>query len=556
MDSKQKWLQEEKLDRSLRKELENMTKEEERDAFYRELAFGTAGIRGIVGAGSNRMNIYTLRKANHGYAQYLLQTQKAPYKVVIAYDTRHNSRDFAIESARVLASYGIRSLIFSQPTPTPELSFAVRNLNASGGIVVTASHNPPQYNGYKVYDETGCQLTPDKITIIQEAIAKAPSPFTMKLKTIGALEKAGTVKFITERFDELYAQAVLGVQVQPALKKKIKIVYTPLHGTGGRMATKLLQSLGYEAYFVAEQMLGDGDFTTVKSPNPEEPKALALACALGKEVGADLIVANDPDADRIGIAIPEGNGYRYLTGNETGALLIDYKARFKPPVNGVLFDTVVTSPLGAIIARRHNIEVVSTLTGFKYIGSAAKKLVGTDKNFFFGYEESYGYIVDDITRDKDGMQGMVILAEMTNYYALQGKTLSDALEEVYRTYGYVASKTDNMYFTGEAGAKEMQKIMDYFRKLTLADLKPDVVAIEDYLLSRRLGQNAGELTLPKENVLKFFLKDGGFFILRPSGTEPKLKIYYITLGKDRKASDAALVNIGIKVAKMITEARK
>ncbi|MBO7535640.1 MAG: phospho-sugar mutase, partial [Bacilli bacterium] len=521
------------------------------DAFYTDITFGTGGMRGVIGAGTNRMNIYTLRRANYGYGKVLLAHYDKP-SVAIAYDPRHKSLDFAKDSARVLASLGIKVFLFDKITPTPELSFAVRFLHATGGIVVTASHNPPEYNGYKIYDHTGCQYVPDLVDEVIKEIDKAPGYFDINPKPYDELVKEGLIEIIGKEVDEAFLNAVKGIQVKAGAKKEIKIVFTPLHGTSGYLGSKLLTDLGYDFVAVKEQMVPDGDFSTVKSPNPENASAFELAIKYAKEANADLVIATDPDADRLGIAVLHNGEYKYLTGNQTGAVLINYLCKFRPFPKAKLFNTIVTGSLGAEIAKKHGIETFSTLTGFKYIGEQATLLEGTDTKFFFGYEESYGYVIGDFVRDKDSLQAITMISEAANYYHSIGKTLVDVLEDLYKEYGYHQEGLVNIGLAGEEGAKKIGRILNHFRVNNPAGF--DIVAKEDYELRKRYDYLEGKesnLTLPVSNVIKFFLKDGSWFVLRPSGTEPKMKVYIACVAPSMDEAKAKVKDIENKVMKIV-----
>ena len=527
-----KWKEFQNLDSELKSELFAMTDAELSDAFYTDLEFGTGGMRGILGPGSNRMNIYTIMKANYGYGKYILRLPQKLHSVVIAYDCRRNSVRFAKTSAQVLASMGIKVYLFTKITPTPQLSFAVRYLKAGGGIVVTASHNPPNYNGYKIYDQNGCQLVPDLAQIVIDEIAVAPDPFTYDLPTISELVENGMIQYLDELIDDEYLAKVKSIKVQKELNKDdFKIVFTPLHGTSAYLGQKMLKEEGYNVIPVKEQMVADSNFSTVALPNPEDPKAFELAIKYAKENDADVCIATDPDADRVGLAVKHQGDFRLLTGNQTGAILIYYLAtqrEIKP--NSVLFNTIVTSPLGAVIAKSFGIDVVSTLTGFKFIGEQAELISKEGKNFFFGYEESYGYVVADFVRDKDSLQALLLCSEVSCFYKKQGKTLVDVLNEIYDKYGYYHEDLVNIALAGESGAKTIAKILDYFRNnvtTELGDMK--FISKEDYKLSTIIKNGkTSQLTLPKSNVLKYTLLDGSWFVLRPSGTEPKMKVYVST----------------------------
>ena len=482
-------------------------------------------MRGILGPGTNRMNIYTMRRANYGYGQYILQTKKANPSVVIAYDCRHNSRLFAEESARVLATMGIKVLLFDKITPTPELSFAVRELKATGGIVITASHNPPNYNGYKIYDDFGCQLVPDLADIVIDEIAKAPDAFQIDVESFASLKQKGYIEIVDDSIDTAYLNKVKSIRVHPDLNKEnFLVVFTPLHGTSSLLGQRLLQETGYSCIPVVEQMVADPNFSTVSSPNPENKEAFDLAIAYAKKHHADICIATDPDADRMGIAVNHQGNYVLLTGNQTGAILIQYLAKYRTlKKKGVLFNTIVTSPLGAAIARKYHLDVISTLTGFKYIGEQAKLLENTEREFFFGYEESYGYVVSDFVRDKDSLQALLLCSEVACYYKNQGKTLVDVLEEIYQEYGYYHDHLINITLTGASGAQKIEEILNYFHNEKQSNFQGlKIVAKEDYLLQQRFENNqTTKLALPKANVIKYFLDDGSWFVLRQAEQNQK-----------------------------------
>lgn len=532
-----RYLTEPTLSDEYREELTHMSQEEINDAFYRELEFGTAGFRGIIGPGSNRLNIYVIRKATVGFAKYLLVKYGARakiYGVVISHDNRLFSREFAIEAARTLSSYGIKSYLFDSLRPTPELSYAVRKSKAVGGIMITASHNPKEYNGYKVYDKNGCQLLPNDIAPLVDIIAKLG--FELDVKR-GNDPHPGQILILDESYDEMYRIGVRQVQINKDLDKSgFKIVFSPQHGTAYDNAMKLFRHLMYEVIPVKEQCFPDPYFSNTKSPNPENPEAYELGLIYAKENNADLIMVTDPDADRIGIAFLDSKGeYELFTGNQTGALLINYLLSQKQekgtlPKNGVIFNTIVTSSLGKKIADSYGVETESLLTGFKYIGDRIHYYSKTkEKTFVFGYEESYGYLISPFVRDKDSLQALVIIAEMVNYYRLQGKRLDQVMEEISRKFGYHKDLLHSVYFKGQSGAETMNQILDKLHSeplTSVGDLK--VVTVEDYLyLTKTTGEDVEYIeNLPVTNAIKFFLEDGSSIAIRPSGTEPKCKFYY------------------------------
>jgi phosphoglucomutase len=550
----QRWLENPNLDSDLLNELKNKSEKDLEDMFYTTLKFGTGGMRGILGPGINRLNIYTIRRANNGLAKYLVQNypkEALNRGVVIAHDNRRMSKEFALESAKVLGSYGIKSYLFSDLRPTPELSFAVRKLDALAGIVVTASHNPPNYNGYKIYDEYGCQYTPKYANEIIEYVNQTKDIFAIETKSKEFLEKNQLLEYIDEEIDIAYLNFLKQIAINKELKKSIKVVFTPLHGTSGYLGKRLIEELGYELYPVTEQMVPDPNFSTVKLPNPEEKDAFELAIKLGKEVNADILIATDPDADRLGVAVKEGKEYILLNGNQTGALLIYYILTQKQkkkilPEKGVVFNTIVTSDLGAKIARSFGLEVISTLTGFKFIGEQARFLETSDRKFVFGYEESYGYVIDDGVRDKDSLQAILMIMEASNYYlAKENKTLNDKLVDIYKEYGFYLEGLKNIHLLGKTGQEMIKKIMDYFRNnppQKVNDLA--IVKREDFLLSKsyELGKEKN-IDLDKSDVLKYYLEDDSWFVLRPSGTEPKLKIYAGVITDDIDSSKKAVEDL-------------
>ncbi len=538
----EKWINYKNLDSKIREELLSKNETELEDMFYTTLSFGTGGMRGVLGAGINRLNIYTIRRANNGLAQYLINTyseKELTRGVVIAHDNRHMSKEFARESARVLGAYGIKSFLFTDLRPTPELSFAVRYLKALAGIVVTASHNPPNYNGYKIYDEYGCQYTPRYADQIIEYVNETKDLFEIKTKTISELESENLIEYIDESIDKAYLDLVKSISINPDTEKRIKIVFTPLHGTSGVLGTRLLEEEGYDVNPVPEQMINDPNFPTVKLPNPEEKGAYDLAIKLGEKINADLLIATDPDADRLGIAVLHDGEYVLMNGNQTGALLIYYILTQKSKLNilpkkGVVFNTIVTSDLGAKIARSYGMDVISTLTGFKFIGEQARYLENDEREFVFGYEESYGYVINDGVRDKDSLQAILMISEAANYYLVhENKTLYDKLIEVYEQYGYYLEGLKNVHLLGKEGQERISRIMDYFRNAELNNINNhEIIVKEDFLLSKRYQNKKVEsIDLDKSNVLKYNLDNESWFVLRPSGTEPKLKIYAGVIGK-------------------------
>ncbi|SEH44531.1 alpha-phosphoglucomutase [Halobacillus karajensis] len=542
------------LDADLASKLDEITSDEQslEDAFYKNLEFGTGGMRGKLGPGTNRMNIYTVRKAAEGLAAYVNDQGLSNRGVAIAYDSRYMSKEFAVETARVLGHHGIPSYVFTSLRPTPELSFAVRHLNAAAGVVVTASHNPPEYNGFKAYNEDGGQLPPEQAEIMIDFVNKVENELNVEAADQKELEEQGLLRWVDEEVDEAYLEALKGVTVQSDIKKDLSLVFTPLHGTARDLVEKGLQQSGFTSiHIVEEQAKPDPEFSTVASPNPEEHQAFEMAIEQGESIGADLLMATDPDADRLGIAVPNEKGeYVVLTGNQTGALLLDYilGQSQQLPKNGVMIKTIVTSEFGRVIANAYGIDSLDTLTGFKFIGEKIREYEQTGEHqFVFGYEESYGYLVKDFARDKDAVQAALLAAEVGAYWKNQGKTLLDALDELYEKHGYFLEDLQSMKLEGKAGAEQIKAIMDDFRN---ADIKEaggkKVVAVEDYSTTVRKFVQEGkeeEMDLPTSNVVKFILEDDCWFCLRPSGTEPKIKFYYGVKSESKTDSQALLAAV-------------
>ncbi len=529
MDYKERYNEWLLFDDDTKQELLKITDEKEiEDRFYKDLAFGTGGMRGIMGAGPNRMNRYTISRATLGLANYLSEFQKPQKSVAIAYDSRNNSEDFAKCAAEVLAVKGITVYLFDKITPTPVLSFAVRHLGCIAGIVITASHNPKEYNGYKVYDENGCQLVPslaDKVIAhVQEITDYRAVP---RLDFEVALQ-SGMIQMVGDEVLDAFLDAVK-TQALYTEPSKLKIVYTPLHGTGNIPVRRILKD--YSVSVVKEQAVPDGDFSTVRSPNPEEKDALNLAIEQAKTEAADLVLGTDPDCDRVGIAVRHNGDYVLLTGNQVGALLADFVLRFKADTRNeksTLVKTIVTNDLGANIGRKYGLQIVETLTGFKYIGDQINRYEKTgEKEFVMGYEESYGYLVGTHARDKDAVVASMLICEMTAYHKNNGKTLVDALEEIYKEYGYYLDALDSFVLQGIDGVQKMNAVLDALRARG-ASAFPDVETVQDF--SEGIGD------LPKENVLKYLFRNGSWLAVRPSGTEPKLKVYYSVRGESHEAA--------------------
>jgi phosphoglucomutase len=514
------------FDKDTEKELLSVTEEKEiEDRFYKDLEFGTGGMRGVMGAGSNRMNKYTVGRATEGLANYLKSVYKGKISVAIAFDSRNNSRQFAHFAACVLSAHGIRVFLFDKLMPTPVLSFAVRHLKCNAGIVITASHNPKEYNGYKIYDSKGCQIVPKYANEIIKCVYAV-----MDLKAIPFMkeEEAAATGLIKSIGDEVLDEFTKAVEKQKLYTEKsdLKIIFTPLHGTGNVPVRRVLRDMNVSV--VKEQELPDGSFSTLRSPNPEERDALTLALNQAKKENADIVLGTDPDCDRVGVGVRHGGEFRLLTGNQIGALLVSFvlmmkKAELTP--KSTLVKTIVTNELGANIARRYGLNIVETLTGFKYIGDRINHYEETEeKDFVIGYEESYGYLVGTHSRDKDAVVASMLICEMAAYFKNRGKTLVDALEDIYEEYGFYLDALDSFTFSGKDGAQRIKAIMADFRSRG-AEIFGGLKAVKDY--------GTGLEGLPKENVLKFIFEDGSWLAVRPSGTEPKLKVYYSVRAKGR-----------------------
>ncbi|MBR5536257.1 MAG: phospho-sugar mutase [Clostridia bacterium] len=542
----ERWLNSEKIDEATRKELLSMSEEEIHDAFYKDMEFGTAGLRGIIGAGTNRINIYTVRKATQGYAEYLMDHEFRAVRrgVVIAYDNRRMSYEFALATAGVFAANGIKSYLFESLRPTPELSFAVRHLDCFAGVVITASHNPPEYNGYKIYDSHGCQLTPeysDKVTICVNRIEDELSVPCLSLEEAGAL-----IQVIGKEVDEAYYKAVKEIQVNPDLDKSdLKIVYSPQHGTGNVPVRKVLADLGYNVIPVYEQCEPDTEFSNTKSPNPESPLAYELPLKKAVENNADIVILTDPDCDRLGVAVLHEGEYKLMTGNQGGAVLLQYilsqkKEQGTLPENGLIFNTVVTSDLGDRVAEKYGVGVEKTLTGFKFIGDKIHNHKHSDgKIFLFGYEESYGYLIAPFVRDKDAVQSSLMLCEAAAFYKAQGKTLYDVLNDIYAEFGYYKDSLTSLTIPGEDGALRIKNILAELRSNPKSEVCGiSVKEIQDFTTAEMIVKG-----FPKSNVLKYILEDGTWIAIRPSGTEPKCKFYYSIVAKDASEVEEKLLAI-------------
>ncbi|MBQ7433910.1 MAG: phospho-sugar mutase [Lachnospiraceae bacterium] len=566
----EEWLRNPYFDEETKAELRAIQEDDNeiKERFYAELEFGTAGLRGIIGAGLNRMNIYTVRKATQGLANYILKTGNDKKGVAIAYDSRRMSPEFADEAALCLNANGIPAYVFESLRPTPELSFAVRKLGCISGINITASHNPPEYNGYKVYWEDGAQITPPHDTGIMAEVKAITDLTTVKTMPKAEAVAAGLYHAIGAEVDDAY-MAELKKQVKnqaviDAMQKDIKIVYTPLHGTGNIPVRRILKELGFEnVYVVREQEQPDGNFPTVNYPNPEAAEAFALGLKLAKEVDADLVLATDPDADRLGVYVKDSKSgeYKTLTGNMSGCLLADYEIsqiqeQQGLPEDGALIKTIVTTNLADAIAKYYGIELIEVLTGFKFIGQQILKFETTGKGtYLFGFEESYGCLIGTHARDKDAIVATMALAEVAAYYKSKNMTLWDAMIAMYEKYGYYKDGIVSLSFKGLSGLEKMQEIMNTLRNATPKTFGPyKVLSARDYKLDRIVNLETGEVTttgLPTSNVLYYDLSDDAWLCVRPSGTEPKIKLYYGVKGTSLEDADAKSAELGEIVKKVI-----
>lgn len=563
------WLSSNVVDDIMKNELRSIKDEKEiEDRFYKDLDFGTGGLRGVIGAGSNRMNIYTVSKATQGFANYLNGRFKNP-SVAIAYDSRNMSKEFSKAAALTLCANNVKVYLYEGLRPTPMLSFAVRELNCSGGIVVTASHNPKEYNGYKVYDEFGGQVTDEKANIIINEVNKINSFDVIKsISEEEAIAKKLLV-YIGEDIDKLYIDAAKGLTIRKELVKEkakdLKVIYTPIHGSGNMPVRRVLKELGYTGVSVVkEQEMPDGNFPTASYPNPEEPAVFKLALEMAKKENPDVIFATDPDCDRIGVVVKDSEGeYRVLTGNQTGLLLTQYildslKEENKLPENGIIIKTIVTTDGAKKIAESYNVELMEVLTGFKYIGEKIQEFKENgDKTYLFGFEESYGYLAGDFVRDKDAVIASMLIAEMTLYYKEKGKSLYDALVELYEKYGYFKETLVSFELKGKEGAEKIAKCIDSLRNEKLVEVNGVKVNTKyDYKLSIEeniVNGDKKDINLPKSNVLKFVLDNGSWFVVRPSGTEPKMKAYVAVQGNGLKDADNKLESFKSEVVKLINE---
>ena len=560
----QKWVDFAELPDYLRHDLENMDEKTKEDAFYTNLEFGTAGMRGLIGAGTNRINIYVVRQATEGLAR-LIESKGGNEKergVAIAYDSRHFSPEFAFESAAVLAKHGIKSYVFESLRPTPELSFAVRHLNCFAGIMVTASHNPAPFNGYKVYGEDGGQMPPHDADALTTYIRAIENPFAVEVADVEAEKASGLIEVIGEAVDVEYLKEVKDVNINPALieefGKDMKIVYTPLHGTGEMLARRALAQAGFDSVQVVEaQATPDPDFSTVKSPNPESQAAFALAEELGRQVGADVLVATDPDADRVGVEVLQKDGsYLNLSGNQIGAIMAKYileahKNAGTLPENAALCKSIVSTDLVTKIAESYGATMFNVLTGFKFIAEKIQEFEEKHNHtYMMGFEESFGYLIKPFVRDKDAIQAVLVVAELAAYYRSRGLTLADGIEEIYKEYGYYAEKTISVTLSGVDGAEQIKAIMAKFRNNAPKEWNATAITVvEDFKAQTATAADGTvtNLTTPPSDVLKYTLADGSWIAVRPSGTEPKIKFYIAVVGETNEESQAKIANIEAEI---------
>ena len=559
-----KWLNFAELPDYLRKELEGMDEKTKEDAFYTNLEFGTAGMRGLIGAGTNRINIYVVRQATEGLAR-LIEEKGDEFKkrgVAIAYDSRHFSPEFAFESASVLAKHGIKSYVFESLRPTPELSFAVRHLGTFAGIMITASHNPAPFNGYKVYGEDGGQMPPHDADALTNYIRAIENPFAIEVADVEAEKASGLIEVIGDAIDAEYLKEVKDVNINQKLideyGKDMKIVYTPLHGTGEMLARRALAQAGFDSVEVVEaQAVADPDFSTVKSPNPESQAAFALAEELGRKVGADVLVATDPDADRVGVEVLQKDGsYLNLSGNQIGAIMAKYileahKSAETLPANAALCKSIVSTDLVTKIAESYGATMFNVLTGFKFIAEKIQEFEEKHNHtYMMGFEESFGYLIKPFVRDKDAIQAVLVVAELAAYYRSRGLTLADGIEEIYKEYGYFAEKTISVTLSGVDGAEQIKAIMAKFRNNAPKEWNATAITVvEDFKAQTATAADGTvtNLTTPPSDVLKYTLADGSWIAVRPSGTEPKIKFYIAVVGDSNEDSQAKIAAIEAEI---------
>lgn len=563
-DNFKKWLDYAELPDYLREDLNSMDEKTKEDAFYTNLEFGTAGMRGLIGAGTNRINIYVVRQATEGLAR-LIEEKGDEFKkrgVAIAYDSRHFSPEFAFESAAVLAKHGIKSYVFESLRPTPELSFAVRHLGTFAGIMITASHNPAPFNGYKVYGEDGGQMPPHDADALTDYIRAIENPFAIEVADVETEKASGLIEVIGDAIDAEYLKEVKDVNINQKLideyGKDMKIVYTPLHGTGEMLARRALAQAGFDSVEVVEaQAVADPDFSTVKSPNPESQAAFALAEELGRKVGADVLVATDPDADRVGVEVLQKDGsYLNLSGNQIGAIMAKYileahKSAGTLPANAALCKSIVSTDLVTKIAESYGATMFNVLTGFKFIAEKIQEFEEEHNHtYMMGFEESFGYLIKPFVRDKDAIQAVLVVAELAAYYRSRGLTLADGIEEIYKEYGYFAEKTISVTLSGVDGAEQIKAIMAKFRDNAPKEFNATAISVtEDFKAqtSTAVDGTVTALTTPPSDVLKYTLTDGSWIAVRPSGTEPKIKFYIAVVGDSNEDAQAKIAAIEAEI---------
>ncbi|MCY7040298.1 phospho-sugar mutase [Streptococcus sanguinis] len=567
-DNFKKWLDYAELPDYLREDLNSMDEKTKEDAFYTNLEFGTAGMRGLIGAGTNRINIYVVRQATEGLAR-LIEEKGDEFKkrgVAIAYDSRHFSPEFAFESAAVLAKHSIKSYVFESLRPTPELSFAVRHLGTFAGIMITASHNPAPFNGYKVYGEDGGQMPPHDADALTGYIRAIENPFAIEVADVEAEKASGLIEVIGDAIDAEYLKEVKDVNINQKLideyGKDMKIVYTPLHGTGEMLARRALAQAGFDSVEVVEaQAVADPDFSTVKSPNPESQAAFALAEELGRKVGADVLVATDPDADRVGVEVLQKDGsYLNLSGNQIGAIMAKYileahKSAGTLPANAALCKSIVSTDLVTKIAESYGATMFNVLTGFKFIAEKIQEFEEKHNHtYMMGFEESFGYLIKPFVRDKDAIQAVLVVAELAAYYRSRGLTLADGIEEIYKEYGYFAEKTISVTLSGVDGAEQIKAIMAKFRDNAPKEFNATAISVtEDFKAqtSTAADGTVTALTTPPSDVLKYTLADGSWIAVRPSGTEPKIKFYIAVVGDSNEDAQEKIAAIEAEINSFI-----
>ena len=552
-----KWKEYAGLDPVLRKQLESMSDKELKEAFTHDLTFGTGGLRGVLGAGTAYINYYVVRKATVGFGRFLETYENAHARgVVIAHDNRAYSKEFALDTAKVFATMGFKVYLFEDLRPTPELSYAVRYYSAVGGVMITASHNPKEYNGYKIYDEYGCQLVPHLADKVIEEINKIDDYFA-----IDNTKNHELITYIGSEVDEKYRETVNTIRINPQLKGNFKVVYTPLHGTGQVFATEVLRENGFDCYPVMTQMTNDPNFSGVRTSNPENPEAFIEAIEYAKEIGAKIVLATDPDADRLGMGILHNGEFVLLNGNESATIMVDYicsqlKAKGELPENGWVYSTNVSGSLPLKIAESYGLKTYTSLTGFKFIGEQAHKVKANGGVYVYGYEESYGCLIKDFVRDKDAIQAILMICEIAAWCETQGMDVIDYLDKISEREGYFCESQENVYLRGLEGKEQIHKIMETFRHGEVELKFAEIIKKEDNLLKIAYTFEEDKvltstIDLPKSNVLKYFLDDESWFVLRPSGTEPKLKVYFSTVGDSKAHAQAKNLKLKEEVMKLI-----